>query len=147
MQKYRKAQGDDIVLRIPAWTTRVYVMLAIILLPWTIYLGITLPRHHLAAHWDVSWTGLDIALIASLISTGLFAYFRSIWMVITSASTGTLLLVDAWFDVMSEKNGNDFHQALILAFAFELPLALLSYFLASHALWHNTRPSRLGKRR
>lgn len=138
MKTHRKPKEHDIILRIPAWTTRVYILLAVVLLPWTIYLGLTLPEHHLSAHWDISWTGLDIGLTLSLIATGLFAYFRSLWVVIAAATTGSLLLVDAWFDVMSEKMGSDFHQALILAFAFELPLALLSYYLATHALRHNT---------
>lgn len=117
-------------------------MMAVVLLPWTIFLGLTLPRRHLSTHWDISWTGLDIGLIVALVSTGLFAYFRSIWVVITSATTGSLLLVDAWFDVMSERSGSDFHQALVLAFLFELPLASLSYYLASHALYHNTKKRR-----
>ena len=121
-------------------------MLAVVLLPWTVYLGLSLPSHHLSAHWDISWTGLDAGLILSLAATGLFAYLRSILVVIAAATTGSLLLVDAWFDVMSEKRGTDFHQALILAFVFELPLALLSYYLATHALRHNTHPNRLKTR-
>lgn len=147
MQRYRKAHNNDIILRIPAWATKVYVMLAVVLLPWTVYLGLTLPKHHLSAHWDVSWTGLDAGLIFSLAATGLFAYLRSIWVVIAAATTGSLLLVDAWFDVMSEKRATDFHQALILAFVFELPLALLSYYLASHALRHNAKPHLVKKPR
>ena len=138
----KKRGPDYIILRIPTWVTHTYVMMAAVLLPWTIYLGLSLPRHHLSAHWDVSWTGLDIGLVAALASTGLFAYFRSIWVVITSATTGSLLLVDAWFDVMSEKTSSDFRQALVLAFVFELPLACLSYYLASHALYHNTKKHR-----
>lgn len=130
---------DTIVLRVPAWTAKVYVILAVVLLPWTIYLGLTLPEHHLSAHWDISWTGLDVGLVLTLIATGIFAYLRSIWVVIAAASTGSLLLVDAWFDIMSERQASDFRQALILAFVFELPLAALSYYLAGHALHHNTR--------
>ena len=137
MGRHRKPQNSDIILRIPSWTVRLYILLAIVLLPWTIYLGLTLPSHHLSAHWDVSWTGLDIGLISSLIATAGLAYLRSILVVITAATTGSLLLVDAWFDVMSERRASDFHQALVLAFVFELPLAILSYYLATHALKHN----------
>jgi len=147
MQQRKKFQNGDIILRVPAWTARLYVVLAVVLLPWTVYLGITLPAHHLSAHWDVSWTGLDVGLLAALIATGLAAYFRSILVVIAAATTGSLLLVDAWFDVMSERRASDFHQALILAFVFELPLAALSYYLAAHALRHNTAAARRGARR
>lgn len=146
MPKHRKNKDTDIVLRIPSWVAKVYAMLAVVLLPWTIYLGLSLPKHHLSSHWDVSWTGLDIGLVITLLATGFFAYIRSIWVVIAAASTGSLLLVDAWFDIMSEHDGAQFHQALILAFAFEIPLAVLSYYLATHALHHNTRPSKLPPR-
>jgi hypothetical protein len=148
MAKSRRSQNDDIILRIPSWTVRLYILLAVVLLPWTIYLGLTLPSHHLSAHWDISWTGLDIGLIISLVATAALAYFRSILVVIAAATTGSLLLVDAWFDVMSERRASDFHQALVLAFAFELPLAILSYYLATHALKHNTtKPARASMKR
>jgi hypothetical protein len=137
MAKLTRKSPDYIILRVPRWVAKVYIMMAVVLLPWTIYLGISLPKHHLSAHWDISWTGLDIGLIISLASTGLFAYLRSVWVVITSATTGGLLLVDAWFDVMSERRESDFRQALILAVFIELPLAILSYYLASHVLYHN----------
>jgi hypothetical protein len=138
MRKLRQPKNTDIVLRVPAWATKVYIMLAAVLLPWTIYISLTLPHDHLTGHWNASWTGLDIGLIVSLLATGIFAYFRSIWVVIAAASTGSLLLADAWLDVMGEKLSHDFHRALILAFVFELPLASLSYYLASHALRHNS---------
>ena len=138
----RKPKDNDIILRVPSWAAKIYIMMAVVLLPWTIYIGVSLPRRHLTAHWDVSWTGLDIGLIVSLLATGFFAYIRSIWVVIAAATTGSLVLVDAWFDVVSERSGQELHQALVLAFAFELPLALMSYYLASHALYHNTRKRR-----
>ena len=112
-------------------------MLAMVLLPWTVYLSLTLPRRHLSDHWDISWTGLDIGLAIALLATGFFAYIRSTWIIIAAASTGSLLLVDAWFDVTTEHSSQDFAQALILAFAFELPLAVMSFYLASHAIRRN----------
>jgi hypothetical protein len=137
MAKLTSKSPGYIILRVPKWVTKLYIMMAAVLLPWTVYLGISLPVHHLSEHWDISWTGLDIGLIITMAATGLFAYLRSVWVVITAASTGSLLLVDAWFDVMSEKRSSDFRQALILAIFFELPLATLSYYLASHVLYHN----------
>jgi len=135
----KKPKHTDIILRIPSWAANIYIMLAVVLLPWTIYLGLTLPERHLSHNWDVSWTGLDIGLFVALLATGLFAYLRSIWIVISAATAGSLLLVDAWFDVMSEHSGVQFHQAMLLAFVFELPLALMSYYLSIHALHHNRR--------
>lgn len=120
-------------LVVPKWAA-IYIILAIILLPWTIYLGASLPTHHLSAHWDVSWTGLDVGLIVTMLATGILAYRRSRWIVITSSSVGSLLLVDAWFDVMSERRLSDLHQAIVLAIFVELPLAIISYYISYLAL-------------
>jgi hypothetical protein len=123
---------QTIRLRLPKWAPPIYIILAIILLPWTIYLGLTLPRHHLSTHWDISWTGLDIGLLISLLMTGILARVKSIWVIISASATGTLLLVDAWFDIMSE-HGESFHQALAVGILIEIPLALMSFYLAFHA--------------
>jgi hypothetical protein len=128
---------NTITLRIPSWASRLYTVLGLVLVPWTIFLGTTLPQRHLAHHWDISWTGLDIGLAVSLILTGLLAYARSIWLIIAASTTGSLLLVDAWFDVMSEKSVFVLHQAIILALVLEIPLAIMSYYLAFHTIKHN----------
>ena len=114
-----------------------YMISALILVPWTIYLGASLPSHHLSAHWDVSWSGLDTAIVVMMLTTGLLAYRRSRLLTITSSTVGSLLLVDAWFDTMSEKNGGQFHQALFLAVILEIPMALTSYYIAYKVLKHN----------
>ncbi len=139
MTKQRNPKNDDIILRIPTWAAKLYVLFAVMLLPWTVYLGASLPTEHLSAHWDISWTGLDIGLVAALFATGLFAYKRSIWVVIAAASAGSLMLVDAWFDVTSERSAGLFREALVFALFIEIPLALMSYYLAGHALNHNTK--------
>lgn len=115
------------------------MVLAVGLVPWTIYLGISLPRRHLSVHWDVSWTGLDAALIVSLLATGLLAYVKSIWIVIAASITGSLLLVDAWFDIMSERAASQFAEAFFMGVLIELPLAILSFYVAVHALRKNTK--------
>jgi hypothetical protein len=135
----RSKQSNMITITIPRWASRVYIMLGLILVPWTIYIGTTLPKHHLSANWDVSWTGLDIGLAASLICTGLLAYAKSIWLIIAASTTGSILLVDAWFDVMSEKSASVMHQSIALALIFEIPLAFMSYYLAFHTIKHNKK--------
>ncbi len=121
-------------LIVPTWPAIIYIVLAIILLPWTIYLGVSLPAHYLSAHWDISWTGLDVGLIATMLVTGVLAYRRSRWIIISSTMVGSFLLVDAWFDVMSERGLTDFRQSLILAIFVELPLAFISYYISYLAL-------------
>ncbi len=126
-----------IKLSIPAWTASVYIILSLILLPWAVYLGATLPTHHLSAHWDISWTGLDVALFITMLTTGILAYLKSHWVIISSSTVGSLLIVDAWFDTMSQRKTLQLHEAIILAIFIELPLAFISYFIAFKALRHN----------
>jgi len=129
-----KLKVDSIVIRIPSWAVKLYTGTAILLIPWTLYLGWSLPARHLSSHWDVSWTGLDIALIVSFLLTGIMAYVRSMWIVITASTTGSFLLVDAWFDILTEHSGPLFHQAVVTAVVLEIPLALTSFYIAGHAL-------------
>jgi hypothetical protein len=72
-----------------------------------------------------------------MLTTGLLAYRKSRWLTITSSTVGSLLLVDAWFDTMSERSGRQFHQALFLAIFLEIPMALTSYYIAYKVLKHN----------
>jgi hypothetical protein len=48
-------------------------------------------------------------------------------------------LVDAWFDVMSERHGLALVQAIVVAACIELPLAAVSFWLAHRALERNLR--------
>jgi hypothetical protein len=109
---------------------RVFVGLALILVPWTVYLGFALPMRHLSAHWDISWVGLDAAEAAALFATGWLAYRHSRWTATVAPIAGTLLLVDAWFDVLSARASGKFYEALALALVIELPLAIISFYMA-----------------
>ena len=140
-RKIHAKKANRVHLSIPGWASRLYTLLGLVLVPWTVYLSVTLPKHHLSTHWDVSWTGLDIALALSLIATGLLAYARSMWLIITASTAGSLLLVDAWFDVMTEKGAFQLQQAILLALAFEVPLAFMSYYLAFHTIRGNKKRS------
>jgi|SRR5579884_718656 len=119
---------------IPAWAAILYILGSIVILPWTIFLDQSLPAHHLFRHWDIAWVGLDIGLIVSLLSTGVLAYRESLWVVFAAVSTGSLLIVDAWFDVMGAHAGRELIEACIAAALLELPLAAMSFRLASNVL-------------
>lgn len=103
-------------------------------MPWTIYLDQNLPTRHLFRHWDVAWVGLDIGLIISLLATGILTYRKSLWVVIAAVATSSLLIVDAWFDVMGAHPGRELHQAILAAALLELPLAAISFRLAYKVL-------------
>lgn len=88
---------------------------------WTIYLGLRLPRHYVANHWDVAWVGLDAAQVTFLLLTAWAAWRRRAVLIQFANTCATLLLVDAWFDVTTARY-SDLEQS-VLAVAIELPSA------------------------
>ncbi len=97
---------------------------AVVLVPWTVYLGTSLPRQYVATHWDVTWVGFDLLLLVMLVATAVLGYLRRQMLVLTSFATGVLLVCDAWFDVMTA-HGDERTWSLVTAFAIELPLAVV----------------------
>jgi hypothetical protein len=118
---------------VPRWAAPLYLSLLAALLPWTVYLGLSLPDRATAAHWDAAWVGLDVMEAVALGLTAWFAYRRSTWVELTAAVTGALLIVDAWFDCTTARGSTELIQAIVTAVAFELPLAALSFWLARNA--------------
>lgn len=125
--------------KVPVWITVVYCCLSIVLVPWTFYLSVTLPERHLSSHWALSWVGLDVGLVMLLLLTGVLAYLKSDWVVISSTATGSFLLADAWFDIMDAHAGVALQQAVIMALFVEIPLAIISYMIAHSIVTRNLR--------
>lgn len=92
------------------------------LVPWTIYLGITLPDRYVVQDWTLTWTGFDAFLTLMFAATALLAYFRKQIVVLASFTSGALLVCDAWFD-LTTSHGDDRLEALGFALGIELPLA------------------------
>jgi hypothetical protein len=97
---------------------------AIALVPWTIYLGLTLPQNYTAQHWVATWVGFDILLLAFMIATAVLGFIRHQWLTLFAFSTGVLLICDAWFDVLTAKRG-DIAVSVLTAALGELPLAVV----------------------
>jgi hypothetical protein len=100
------------------------------LLPWALWLEASLRPHHVTNRWDIAWSGFDVALAVCFVGTALAAYRRSPWVGALAAATGTLLVTDAWFDVVLESHGNEEMTAVLEAVLFELPLAALCFGIA-----------------
>jgi len=128
---------NKIKLNIPQWVSTVYIILAILLVPWTVYLSITLPRRHVQPHWDVLWVGLDIGILMLFLLTGYFASIKSRLVIISLSATASFLLVDSWFDLASARSGNQFKQSLFLALFVEIPLSILGFYLAFRTINKN----------
>ena len=121
--------------RLRSITLRQFVMVAfaavaVLLLPWTAFLSLSLPSTHFSTHWDLAWTGFDIGLAVLFGATAIAAYMRSTWVAALAASLGTLLVVDAWFDVVLESHSDERRYSILLAFAAELPAAAICFWIA-----------------
>lgn len=91
------------------------------LLPWIAVLGLTLPDVVAAQHWRLAWTGLDTAEAAGLLLTAWLLNRGDARTPLVATATATLLLADAWFDVVTA--GDDVVFSLLMA-GLEVPLAL-----------------------
>jgi hypothetical protein len=115
------------------WLVFVLAGVAIALLPWSGYLGASLPGEHVVHHWDAAWVGFDLFEAAALVGTLVALLRGSPRLPLLAAVAGTALLTDAWFDMITADFGWDFGIALIEAVFAELPLAALCYWLAIDA--------------
>jgi hypothetical protein len=122
-----------VVKLVPRWAAPVYLVLVALLLPWTVYLGLSLPDHATAGHWDAAWVGLDVMEAIAIGATAWFAYRRSTWVEISATVTGALLIVDAWFDCTTARGTTELVKSIATAVLIELPLAALSFWLARNA--------------
>jgi len=104
------------------------------MIPWTITLAITLPPHYVASHWRLTWVGLDAAMAFFLARTAWLTYRRRRGVVITAVITGTLLSVDAWFDVVTATGRADRMVSLATAVFGEIPLAIVLFWAAWRVL-------------
>jgi hypothetical protein len=117
---------------VPPWIAPAFLLCAIVLLPWTAVLFFTLPHHYVANHWGLAWGGFDIGLGLALASTAVAVARRSPFAEVTAAVTGTLLVCDAWFDVLTSRGTTDVVQAAVLAAFVELPIAALCFWMATN---------------
>lgn len=117
--------------RIVRWTGPLFALFSLILLPWTIYLGESLPSRQLSPHYDVAWAGFDVILLIGLATTAYFALRRSRYLAVSASATAALLVVDAWFDVMTTP-ANQVAESIVLAAVVELPLAAVCLWLSLH---------------
>lgn len=123
---------------LPRWLVRVlpwvYLAGALALVPWTLYLALTLPTNYVTAHYRWTWVVFDASLAVALGSVGWCAFRRSPAIIIALAVAAALLFTDAWFDVSSAR-GADHRQALLLALLLEVPGGIVCLRLAHRALY------------
>jgi hypothetical protein len=119
--------------RLVRWAAPLFLGCAAILLPWIVVVAATLPSRQLSENYDVAWAGYDVLLLIGLLSTAVTTLRRSRRLPIAAAATGTLLLADAWFDVLTSPGGRDLAEAAAMSLLAELPLAGVCFWLAFHS--------------
>ena len=105
------------------WVTVVLTLTALVLVPWTAWLTFTLPSRHVTSHYDLAWVGFDVALVAAFAATSWCTVRASPWVVPAAAATGTMLVCDAWFDIVTSSGAGERLEAVLEAVFAELPLA------------------------
>lgn len=119
--------------RLVRWAAPLFLCCAVILLPWIVIAGITLPSRALSRNYDVAWAGYDVILLVGLLSTAVATLRRSRLLPIAAAATGALLTADAWFDVLTSSPGWNEAEAIAMSVLAELPLAFTCFWLAWHS--------------
>ena len=118
---------------VPRWVGPAFLVLAVLTVPWIAVLAVTLPKHQYTGHYRMAWVGFDVLLVVMLARTGWVAWRGHDYVQIPAVMTGTLLVVDAWFDVMTSHGRDQMLTALGSALLIELPLAALCFWIARHA--------------
>src|SRR5262249_6174843 len=121
-------------IRAPRWAAPLFAGAAALLVPWVVLLVRFLPSHERADHWDVAWAGFDGVLALALLAAAVTAWRRSAWLPTAAGAAAALLVIDAWFDIMTSPTGADRIMAGAEAVLVEVPLAVLCLLAA--------RPSR-----
>ena len=116
--------SERTINRIRKWRTALILLGSLALIPWTVYLAVTLPNHYVARNWVATWVGFDILLLTALLMTAIAGWKRRVMVFPTAVVAGVLLLCDAWFDVLTSQR-NDLLQAVLSAALLEVPLALI----------------------
>jgi hypothetical protein len=118
---------------VPRWTVPLLGAAAVGLVGWTLYLTYALPAHHVTHEWRLAWAGFDLALAAAIGLTALGIVLEAPWLEGAAATTTTLLVTDAWFDIVLSAPGRDRLEAIVLALVAELPLAAFCFWIALNA--------------
>lgn len=117
---------------LPRWLAPAAVCAVLGMLPWVVYLGMTLPGRARTDHYDVAWVGFDCAMLLVLAALAVAAFRRHPATGPVAAVAAAMFTVDAWFDVTTS-HGGGFIVSLLLAIFAELPLAAVCAWTAVNA--------------
>jgi len=107
-----------------------FAFAGVCLVPWIVYLAISLPKRDVDTHYRGAWVGFDLLLVTAIVLTAYYAFRVDTRVQLPAMATATLLVVDAWFDVMTAGHRQATFVALLMAAFIELPAAGFSLWLA-----------------
>jgi hypothetical protein len=96
---------------------------SIVMIPWLVYLSMTLPDNYVAHNWPATWVVFDILLVGFMAATAVLGYLRRQLLLLAAFTSGVLLICDAWFDLMTA-GPDDVWVSVITALGIEVPLAV-----------------------
>jgi hypothetical protein len=98
---------------------------AVVLAAWTVVLGSVLRMDTRVTNWSIAWIGLDLAEAVVLLSCAVLIRRRSALLSPVAAAGATLIIVDAWFDVLTSADDRHWYVSIALALIVEIPGAVI----------------------
>src|ERR1700758_1600422 len=96
---------------------------SVAMIPWLVYLSVTLPQNYVARNWPATWIGFDVLLVAFMLATAVFGYLRRQVLLLAAFTSGVLLICDAWFDLMTA-GPDDVWLSMVTALLIEVPVGI-----------------------
>jgi hypothetical protein len=115
---------------------RAFATAGLIMVPWLLYLSMSLPQKAMDNHWALGWVGLDSGEALALFATGRFLKRADNRCTLTATAAAALLLTDAWFDVTAAAPGGELAIAIVEAVCVEIPIAIVCTVLALRLIRH-----------
>jgi len=101
----------------------VALLVTTVLVPWCVMLWWQLPVTEEVPNWRVGWVGLDGAVAVTAAASAFLLRREDPRAALPVTATGTLLLLDAWFDICTSRPGPERVLAVVEGAVAELPLA------------------------
>jgi len=115
---------------LPTWIEWFFVAGAAVLIPWTVFLFTTNEPGVISKHSRLVWGGFDCFLVIGFALTAYRVARRSPRGAITATATGTMLFIDAWFDVLTSRRASEQLIAVLLALFAEIPCGMICFYVA-----------------
>jgi hypothetical protein len=114
---------------LPRWVVAFFLGGAVVLIPWIVLMFTVPAAVNVPKHWQLVWGGFDCFLVLGFAVTAFRLITRSPRGAVTAAMTGTMLLIDAWFDVLTTHRGGQIISILMALFA-EIPCAVICFYVS-----------------